>query len=180
MAAPSTVGSFPSPYEIETPPGCEGWEDMYPYYGRFDLDRREADEQRFWFWNSMHFPVPMPAFDAICIDTAYQALGTWQNRVFAVPPAMGIDWRCINGYIYISGNPVTDPEKIAERAGYFQARAGYYFENWNDLYAKWRTKMEALIEELDALRVPELHEYEPDAVAFVAPMIGPPVRRNMT
>jgi pyruvate,water dikinase len=114
----------------------------------------------------MHFPVPMPAFDAICIDTAYQALGSWQNRVFAVPPAMGIDWRCINGYIYISGNPVTDPAKIAERAEYFQKRAGYYFENWNDLYGKWRTKMDALIAELDALEVPELREYEPDAVAF--------------
>ncbi|MGZ4381560.1 MAG: PEP-utilizing enzyme, partial [Gaiellaceae bacterium] len=139
---------------------------MYPYYGRFDEERREADEQRFWFWNSMHFPVPMPAFDAICIDTAYQALGSWQNRVFAVPPAMGIDWRCINGYIYISGNPVLDPEKIAERAGYFQQRAGYYYENWNELYAKWRTKMEALIAELGELTVPELGEYEPDAVAF--------------
>ena len=166
MAAPSAVGSFPSPYEVETPPGCEGWEEMYPYYGRFDEERREADEQRFWFWNSMHFPVPMPAFDAICIDTAYQALGSWQNRVFAVPPAMGIDWRCINGYIYISGNPVLDPEKIAERAGYFQQRAGYYYENWNELYAKWRTKMEALIAELGELRVPQLGEYEPDAVAF--------------
>jgi len=166
MAAPSAVGSFPNPYEIETPPGCEGWEDMYPYYGRFDEERREADEQRFWFWNSMHFPVPMPAFDAICIDTAYQALGSWQNRVFAVPPAMGIDWRCINGYIYISGNPVLDPEKIAERAGYFQKRAGYYYENWDELYAKWRTKMDALIAELGELRVPQLGEYEPDEVAF--------------
>ena len=165
MAEP-VVGSFPNPYEVETPPGCEGWEAMYPYYGRFDEERREADEQRFWFWNSMHFPVPMPAFDAICIDTAYQALGTWQNRVFAVPPAMGIDWRCINGYIYISGNPVTDPAKIAERAEYFQQRAGYYYANWNDLYAKWRTKMDALIEELDALEVPRLDEYEPDDVAF--------------
>ena len=102
----------------------------------------------------MHFPVPMPAFDAICIDTAYQALGSWQNRVFAVPPAMGIDWRCINGYIYISGNPVLDPEKIAERAGYFQKRAGYYYENWNELYAKWRTKMDALIAELGELQCP--------------------------
>ena len=109
MTAPASVGSFPSPYEVETPPGCEGWQDMYPYYGCFDEARRAEDEQRFWFWNSMHFPIPMPAFDAICIDTAYQALGSWQNRVFAVPPAMGIDWRCINGYIYISGNPVIDP-----------------------------------------------------------------------
>ena len=166
MAAAPEVGSFPSPHEVETPAGCEGWEEMYPYYARFDEERREADEKRFWFWNSMHFPVPMPAFDAICIDTAYQALGTWQNRVFAVPPAMGIDWRCINGYIYISGNPVTDPAKIAERAGFFQERAGYYYANWDDLYAKWRTKMDALIEELEALEVPQLHEYEPDAVAF--------------
>ena len=52
----------------------------------------------------------------ICIDSPYQAVGSWQNRVFAVPPAMGIDYRAVNGYIYISGNPVTDPDKIAERA----------------------------------------------------------------
>ena len=114
----------------------------------------------------MHFPVPMPAFDVICIDSPYQAVGSWQNRVFAVPPAMGIDYRCVNGYIYISGNPVTDPAKIAERAQFFQARAGYYFQNWSELYGKWRAKMEALIRELGELEVPDLPEYEPDEVAF--------------
>ena len=55
------AGAFPSPYEIETPPGCEGWEEMYPYYALFDEHRRAVDENRFWFWNSMHFPMPMPA-----------------------------------------------------------------------------------------------------------------------
>ena len=160
------LGAFPSPYSIEPPPGCEGWEEMYPYYALFDEHRRETDEHRFWFWNSMHFPVPMPAFDVICIDSPYQAVGSWQNRVFAVPPAMGIDYRIVNGYVYISGNPVTDPEKIAERAGYFQKRAAYYYENWAELYGKWRAKMEALIEELAQLRVPDLPEYEPDEVAF--------------
>ena len=159
-------GGFPSPYEIGTPAGCEGWEEMYPYYARFDEHRRETDEKRFWFWNSMHFPLPMPAFDVICIDSPYQAVGSWQNRVFAVPPAMGIDYRCVNGYIYISGNPVTDPEKVAERAQIFQARAGYYYENWTELYGKWRAKMEALIADLGDLRVPGLPEYEPDEVAF--------------
>jgi pyruvate,water dikinase len=163
--APET-GAFPSPYEVDTPPGCEGWEEMYPYYALFDERRREADEHRFWFWNSMHFPEPMPAFDVVAIDSPYQAIGSWQNRVFAVPPAMGIDYRCINGYIYISGNPVTDPEKIAERAEFFQKRAGYYYENWPTLYPKWRAKMQALIAELQELRVPELPEYEPDQVAF--------------
>ena len=125
---------------------------MYPYYALFDERRARDDENRFWFWNSMHFPVPMPAFDVICIDSPYQAVGAWQNRVFAVPPAMGIDYRIVNGYIYISGNPVTDPDKIAERAEFFQKRAGYYFENWDELYGKWRAKMEALIAELDELR----------------------------
>jgi len=160
------AGAFPSPYEIDTPAGCEGWEEMYPYYALFDERRREIDENRFWFWNSMHFPMPMPAFDVICIDSPYQAVGSWQNRVFAVPPAMGIDYRCVNGYIYISGNPVTDPAKIAERAEFFQKRAGYYFGNWSELYGKWRAKMEALIRELGELRVPDLPEYEPDEVAF--------------
>jgi pyruvate,water dikinase len=164
-AAPK-AGAFPSPYEIETPPGCEGWEEMYPYYALFDERRRETDENRFWFWNSMHFPMPMPAFDVICIDSPYQAVGSWQNRVFAVPPAMGIDYRCVNGYIYISGNPVTDPEKIAERAQFFQARAGYYFQNWTELYGKWRGKIDALIRELTELEVPDLPEYESDEVAF--------------
>jgi pyruvate,water dikinase len=160
------LSAFPSPYSIETPPGCEGWEEMYPYYALFDERRRESDENRFWFWNSMHFPVPMPAFDVLCIDAPYQAVGAWQNRVFAVPPAMGIDYRIVNGYVYISGNPVTDPAKIGERAGFFQKRASYYYENWPELYGKWRTKMEALIDELEALKVPDLPEYEADEIAF--------------
>ena len=160
------LGAFPSPFSIETPPGCEGWEEMYPYYAMFDERRRDTDENRFWFWNSMHFPVPMPAFDAICIDSPYQAVGTWQNRVFAVPPAMGIDYRIVNGYVYISGNPVTDPDQIAERADFFQKRAGHYFANWGELYGKWKEKMQALIAELDELQVPQLPKYEPDEVAL--------------
>jgi len=167
VAAPAqTTSAFPSPYEIATPTGCEGWEEMYPYYALFDESRREADESRFWFWNSMHFPLPMPAFDVACIDSPYQAVGAWQNRVFAVPPAMGIDYRIVNGYVYISGNPVTDPDKVAERVEFFQRRAGRYYQNWDELYGKWKRKMEALIAEITYLRVPDLPEYEPDEVMF--------------
>ena len=166
MASTAALSAFPSPFSIETPAGCEGWEEMYPYYSRFDERRRESDENRFWFWNSMHFPLAMPAFDVICIDSPYQAVGSWQNRVFAVPPAMGIDYRIVNGYVYISGNPVTDPAKIAERAGFFERRAGHYYEHWDELYGRWKAKMEALIAELAELQVPKLPEYEPDEVAF--------------
>jgi phosphohistidine swiveling domain-containing protein len=166
MATADRVGAFPSPFEIETPPGCEGWEEMYPHYALFAEERREADSNRLWFWNSMHFPVPMPAFDVTSIDGPYYALGAWQNRSFAVPPAMGIDYRVVNSYIYISVNPVTDPDKIAERAQFFQERAGFYFQNWNELYGKWRGKMDALLKEVTELEVPDLPEYEPHEVVF--------------
>ena len=151
---------------IATPEGCEGWEEMYPHYALFVEERREPDAGRLWFWNSMHFPLPMPAFDVASIDGPYYALGAWQNRAFAVPPAMGIDYRVVNSYIYISVNPVTDPAKIGERAEFFQKRAGYYFQNWDELYGTWREKMEALLAELQALEVPKLPEYEPDEMVF--------------
>jgi pyruvate,water dikinase len=151
---------------IATPEGCEGWEEMYPHYALFGEERREADAGRLWFWNSMHFPLPMPAFDVASIDGPYYALGAWQNRAFAVPPAMGIDYRVVNSYIYISVNPVTDPAKIAERAEYFQKRAGFYFQNWDELYGTWREKMEALLADLQAVEVPKLPEYEPEEMVF--------------
>jgi pyruvate,water dikinase len=160
------TGGFPSPFDVRTPDGCEGWEEMYPYYSLVSEERRDADESRLWFWNSMHFPDPMPAFDVVAIDGPYYALGTWQNRVFAIPPAMGIDYRIVNGYVYITPNAVTDPALIGERAGYFQERAGHYFQNWDTLYARWREKMDALIAEITNLNVPELRTYELDVVAF--------------
>jgi pyruvate, water dikinase len=167
MTTPTGAESaFPSPFSIETPPGCEGWQELYPYYTLFTEERREIDEGRLWFWNSMHFPMPMPAFDIVSIDGPYYAVGAWQNRAFAVPPAMGVDYRIVNGYVYITVNPVTDPAKIGERAEYFQRRAGHYFANWDDLYARWRTKMENLIAELHGIEVSDLPEYEPEELVF--------------
>ena len=140
---------------------------MYPYYALFDERRRETDENRFWFWNSMHFPVPMPAFDVICIDSPYQAVGSWQNRVFAVPPAMGIDYRVVNGYIYISGNPVTDPEKIAERAGFFQAPRRLLLRELGRAVRQVAGQDGGADRRAGrAARCPSLPEYEPDEVAF--------------
>src|SRR5919106_485845 len=160
------MADFQNPFDVETPPGCEGWQEMYPYWAVFDEHRRDSDESRLWFWNSQHFPFPMPPFDMVEVDHPYMTFGGWQNRAFAVPPAMGVDYRIVNGYVYISPNPVEDPEKIAERAGFFEKRAGHYFQNWDDLYAKWRGKMKELNHEVESIEVPELPEYEPDDVVF--------------
>ena len=77
---------------------------------------------------------------------------------------MGIDYRIVNGYVYITGNPVTDPEQIAERAEFFQRRAGYYYEHWDELYEGFKRKMEVLIDEITNLHVPDLPKYEPEEV----------------
>ena len=158
---------FPHPLSIETPAGCEGWEEMYPYWALFDERRRESDENRLWFWNSQHFPFPMPAFDMVEVDHPYYTLGGWQNRAFAVPPAMGVDYRVVNGYVYISPNPVTDPDKIAERAGLLrEARRPLLPELGRAVRAAGASKMEALNREVEAIEVPDLPEYEPDEVVF--------------
>ena len=52
---------FPLPSQIADVPGAENWRSMYRYFTRFQPD----DDKRFWFYNSMHFPEPMPAFDTI-------------------------------------------------------------------------------------------------------------------
>ena len=44
MATSSPVGAFPSPYSIETPPGCEGWEEIYPYHAFFAPARRKPSK----------------------------------------------------------------------------------------------------------------------------------------
>ena len=160
------MADFQNPFDVETPPGCEGWQEMYPYWSVFDEHRRESDEGRLWFWNSQHFPFPMPPFDMVEVDHPYLTFGGWQNRAFAVPPAMGVDYRIVNGYVYISPNPVTDPEKIAERAGFFEKRAGHYFQNWDELYTRWRERMKELNHEVETIEVPDLPEYEPDEVVF--------------
>ena len=127
MTHQTSRNPFPLPSQIHDAPGAEGWADMYPYFTRF----RPEDDQRFWFCNSMHFPEPMPAFDAITAEVPYIAMGAFTTRVFAFPTALGVDHRIINGRIYITANTVTDSQEIERRARVFQERATYYFENWN-------------------------------------------------
>ncbi len=138
-------------------PGTERAQAAYPYYMQFC----PADDGRFWFYNSMHFPEPMSAFDMVTAEAAYCALGSASTRVHCLPTTLGIDYRVINGRVYIGGNGVTDPEEIARRTGEFQQRAFYYYANWERLYDQWREKMRQLIREAQAFPKLELPEFEP-------------------
>jgi len=149
--------TFLLPSQITEVPGAAGWESMYPYYTKFQPE----DDQRFWFYNAMHFPEPMPAFDAITGEVAYEGLGAFTTRIFVFPTTMGIEHRIANGRVYITANPVSDPAEIGRRLELFQERAGYYYENWNRILGEWTTRMENMIREIAAIQAPTLPEHAP-------------------
>jgi len=138
-------------------PGTEGAQAAYPYYMQFTKE----DDERFWFYNSMHFPEPMCAFDVVTAEAAYCALGAANTRVHSLPTTLGIDYRIINGRIYIGGNAVTDPTEIARRTLQFEQRAFYYYEHWEALFEQWKNKMRGLIREAEALPKLSIPEFEP-------------------
>ncbi len=157
MNASAKPMSFPLPSSLKVVPGTERAQAAYPYYTQFT----PADDQRFWFYNSMHFPEPMCAFDMVTAEAAYCALGSSSAKVHVIPTTLGIDHRIINGRVYIGGNAVTDPSEIERRVGEFQQRAFYYYANWETLYTQWREKMLKLIDDSRALPKVELPEFEP-------------------
>jgi pyruvate, water dikinase len=154
--------SFPRPSQIEDVPGAEGWRSMYPYFTRFQPE----DDNRFWFHNAMHFPEPIPAFDSITSEIPYTAIGANTARLFVFPTTLGIEHRIINGRVYITAIPVTDPAEIEQRLATFSERAGYYYQNWESLYEGWKARMAGLISEIESIKVPELPDIEDADVVF--------------
>ena len=154
------------------PPACAGWEEMYPYHVLFSGDRTSPDEMRFWFQDALHGPEPVHPFDLVWWDYGVPALNQSSSRLFVVPPSLGSEYRMLNGYVYVSGNSVVDEETLAQRAELFQRRGGYYHAHWDELYERWVQKVEETIRELQLLEVPELPEYEDEAVVTEARGIG--------
>ncbi|MDE2014902.1 MAG: PEP-utilizing protein mobile subunit, partial [Alphaproteobacteria bacterium] len=152
-----TPKRFPLPSSVPIAEGTEAAQTAYPYYMQFGPE----DDERFWFYNSMHFPEPMTVFDMITAEAAYCALGASNTRVHSLPTTLGIDYRIVNGRVYIGGNGVTDPAEIARRTEEFQKRAYYYYANWERLYDQWKEKMLALIQDAQALPPLTLPEFEP-------------------
>ena len=148
---------FPLPSSLKVVAGTERAQAAYPYYMQFTKE----DDQRFWFYNSMHFPEPMCVFDMITAEAAYCALGSANTRVHCLPTTLGIDYRIINGRVFIGGNGVTDPGEIQKRTEEFQKRAFYYYGNWERLFAQWKDKMMGLIRQAEALPKLDLPEFEP-------------------
>jgi pyruvate,water dikinase len=151
---------FPSPYDLKSPPGSEGWQDFYPYFTLFLDELKSIDEKRFWFCDAQHWPTPFRPFDTIMVEYACKCLGQYNTRHLMVPPANGIDYRIHNGYLYMSPIAVA-PDKIAGRVPQFLERAGFYFQNWNSLLEKWHVKVRKIIDDLEALKFEPLPDVVP-------------------
>lgn len=158
----ATTGNhrFPSPFDIKTPPGGEGWQDLYPYYLVFSEDRREEEEAAFWFQDGIHWREVLYPFDSIFMEFALKCLSQYNTHFYIIPPAKGVDYRVLNGYTYLSPVAITDSNVIGPRVPHFLERAGYYFQNWNDLYAKWQKKIDRVIADLETIQFTDLPEME--------------------
>jgi pyruvate, water dikinase len=154
---------FPSPFEVEGPEGVEGWEELYPYSVPFSEGRREYEESRFWFQDSMHWGWAMTPWDSTFLEFAIASLSQFNTRHYRIPPADGIDFRVLYGYPYFSPVTIEDGARIESRVPEFMERAGYYFMNWNELYDNWLGKVKENIDEIrniDFSPLPEKEELE--------------------
>ncbi len=151
---------FDSPFDIETPAGAEGWQDLYTYSLPFSEDRRDYEDSVFWFQDGVHWPEVLTPWDATFYEYAIACLSQYNTRHYLIPPALGIDYRVLNGYAYLTPVPVIDPAEIEARVPEFMERAGFYFMNWNDLYDKWLGKIKTLAAEMDAISFDPLPEKE--------------------
>ena len=155
--------SFMDPHDVPQIPGTEGWEKMYPYqyqFSREDPERAAFESSQIWFYDGLHYPEPHYPFDLIWDEAWSLALSQYNTRHYIIPPAMGIDHRIVNGYVYISPVGVANPEDIPKRVPLFMERAGYYFENWDRLYENWKKKMTKVIDDLEAMNFTDLPEIE--------------------
>src|SRR5215469_4603988 len=145
---------FSDPFSVPAPEGAEGWERLYPYYYLFSEDRRDTEEEQFWFWDGMHNPEPVYPFDTIMPESWWVFLNLYLTRVWMVPPSLGIDQRILNGYLYVSPTTISDPAVIEARVGPFLERAGDYYANWDEIYDNWVKKAEDCIARLRAIEFP--------------------------
>ncbi|MCX8022451.1 MAG: PEP-utilizing enzyme [Syntrophorhabdaceae bacterium] len=164
------IKKFPYAKEVKLPPELEGWEEMYPHHRLFTEEMEEWDNGHFWFQDKIHAPEPMYPLDDIFQEAWQIALSQYTTRVFCIPPAQGIAQRMLGCYMYIT--PVEPPpqEIIGEKAELFGKRVFYVFENYDNLWAKWLEKFQALGREMAAVKIPkELPKFVPDEDVFPYP-----------
>jgi phosphohistidine swiveling domain-containing protein len=139
---------------------------MYAHHALFGEDRGAFEESRFWFQDAIHYAEAVRPFDAVALDYCCVALSQASARLFAIPASLGLEYRLLNGFLYISINSISDEAVIERRAELFARRGGHYYDHWDELYGRWQAKVEKEIAQVEALTVPELPELEDETVVL--------------
>ncbi|QBJ95476.1 hypothetical protein ERC79_05505 [Rhodococcus sp. ABRD24] len=150
-----TMKSFPSPFDLETPAGAEGWEELYPYNLVFQPSRKDVEDGKFWFCDSQHWPTVFKPFETIGGEFAVKCLGQYNTKHLLIPNSNGIEFRIHLGYLYMSPIPAPE-EEFDARVPLFEERAAYYYQNWEPLLEKWHKKVRLTIDEMEALSFEKL------------------------
>ena len=80
---------FPSPFDMPTPPGAEGWQQLYAYSLVFSEDRREAEDVDVLVQDGVHTPEVLPPWDSTIFEFAIISLSQYNTRHYVIPPALG-------------------------------------------------------------------------------------------
>ena len=152
--------AFPKPSELPVPEGAEGWEGIYPYYLVFQDKLKEAEDEKFWFCDSQHWPTAFKPFETIGGEFAVKCLGQYNARHLMIPTANGIEFRVHLGYLYMSPVPVPE-DQVAQRATEFEKRITHYFQNWDSLLEQWKEKVLGTIDEMETLHFESLPDMVP-------------------
>jgi phosphohistidine swiveling domain-containing protein len=169
---------FPLPFELETPPGAEGWEEMYPYHYVFTKEHPEIDtlgegQRGFWYQDAIHLPHAMYPIEAHESIHWRYLIGQQNNRMLCVPPAAGVPQRIFHGYLYNSSVNITDPEAIANRAEMFPKRIGYYFKDWEELIRDWKKQTIAVLREGEKIHFPDISQIKIVDESYLEKGYGP-------
>jgi pyruvate, water dikinase len=78
---------FSSPFQIETPAGAEGWQDLYTYSSLFSEERRDYEDRAFWFHDGVHWPEALTPWDTTFLEFAFVSLSQYNTRHYIIPPA---------------------------------------------------------------------------------------------
>ena len=154
---------FPYGHEVKVPKEMEGWEEMYPAHRLFSPERQEWEDSQFWYTDKIHAPDPMVPLDEVFHQAWQIALSQHTTRVFCIPPAQGVAHRMLGCYLYITAIAPPPPDVIQAKAEKFPSRTFPVFEHYEELWNQWRTRQQALGNELLAIKVPtELPRFVPD------------------
>ncbi len=158
--------SFAIPAEMPDLPGTEGWREMYPSYMVFSKDNPkliEFESSLLWFLDALHNPYPLTPLETYSPDMWRLTLAQSSNRIYMVPPTRGLNMRVLNGYVYINPFPVQDPEEIQKRDEIFHQRAGYYYQNWDEVFERWKERAAKIVEDMESVQFTDLPDMEPES-----------------